>query len=158
MPYKLYKDCMPGIQVHTILYLNKQKANYRKFCHLKQIKCGFKSHFFLPSSYRITTTAACMMDLRRYPLDEQNCTLEIESCKLLEGKGWPNDNWEMNDIHRLGKTGARCSNTGFSELAHWTYSIYFCNAQAKMCFIHNTNWSKLSKSLVKEGRRVFFED
>nr|KAF6346565.1 gamma-aminobutyric acid type A receptor subunit beta2 [Pipistrellus kuhlii] len=31
---------------------------------------------------RITTTAACMMDLRRYPLDEQNCTLEIESCKF----------------------------------------------------------------------------
>ncbi|GLD73103.1 gamma-aminobutyric acid receptor subunit beta-2-like protein [Lates japonicus] len=30
---------------------------------------------------KITTTAACMMDLRRYPLDEQNCTLEIESCK-----------------------------------------------------------------------------
>ncbi|KAA0717816.1 Gamma-aminobutyric acid receptor subunit beta-1 GABA(A) receptor subunit beta-1 [Triplophysa tibetana] len=30
---------------------------------------------------RITTTAACMMDLRRYPLDEQNCTLEIESYK-----------------------------------------------------------------------------
>uniref|UniRef100_A0A8C1X0H7 Gamma-aminobutyric acid type A receptor beta3 subunit n=1 Tax=Cyprinus carpio TaxID=7962 RepID=A0A8C1X0H7_CYPCA len=29
--------------------------------------------------YIITTTAACMMDLRRYPLDEQNCTLEIES-------------------------------------------------------------------------------
>ncbi|KTG05845.1 hypothetical protein cypCar_00016121, partial [Cyprinus carpio] len=32
----------------------------------------------------ITTTAACMMDLRRYPLDEQNCTLEIES--------WPRGN------------------------------------------------------------------
>ncbi|XP_061635255.1 gamma-aminobutyric acid receptor subunit beta-3 isoform X3 [Phyllopteryx taeniolatus] len=31
---------------------------------------------------RITTTAACMMDLRRYPLDEQNCTLEIESCQF----------------------------------------------------------------------------
>ncbi|XP_043829748.1 gamma-aminobutyric acid receptor subunit theta isoform X2 [Dromiciops gliroides] len=28
---------------------------------------------------RITTTAACMMDLRQYPLDQQNCTLEIES-------------------------------------------------------------------------------
>lgn len=27
-----------------------------------------------------------MMDLRRYPLDEQNCTLEIESCELL-GQG-----------------------------------------------------------------------
>lgn len=36
---------------------------------------------FLPC-FRITTTAACMMDLRRYPLDEQNCTLEIESCKF----------------------------------------------------------------------------
>ncbi|KAG7225183.1 hypothetical protein INR49_014741 [Caranx melampygus] len=35
----------------------------------------------IPSSFRITTTAACMMDLRRYPLDEQNCTLEIESCR-----------------------------------------------------------------------------
>uniref|UniRef100_A0A673L387 Gamma-aminobutyric acid receptor subunit beta-2-like n=1 Tax=Sinocyclocheilus rhinocerous TaxID=307959 RepID=A0A673L387_9TELE len=32
---------------------------------------------------RITTTAACMMDLRRYPLDEQNCTLEIERKKTL---------------------------------------------------------------------------
>ncbi|KAK2540843.1 hypothetical protein Q9966_004542 [Columba livia] len=32
----------------------------------------------------ITTTAACMMDLRRYPLDEQNCTLEIESLNYVE--------------------------------------------------------------------------
>nr|XP_046223040.1 gamma-aminobutyric acid receptor subunit beta-1-like [Oncorhynchus gorbuscha] len=28
---------------------------------------------------RITTTAACMLSACRYPLDEQNCTLEIES-------------------------------------------------------------------------------
>ncbi|XP_062576430.1 gamma-aminobutyric acid receptor subunit beta-like [Saccostrea cucullata] len=28
---------------------------------------------------RFTTTLACMMDLRNYPLDEQNCTVEIES-------------------------------------------------------------------------------
>lgn len=45
------------------------------------MKLSFFSH---PD--RITTTAACMMDLRRYPLDEQNCTLEIESCELL-GQG-----------------------------------------------------------------------
>ena len=38
--------------------------------------------FSLSHPDRITTTAACMMDLRRYPLDEQNCTLEIESCEL----------------------------------------------------------------------------
>ncbi|XP_076822491.1 gamma-aminobutyric acid receptor subunit beta-1-like [Clavelina lepadiformis] len=28
---------------------------------------------------RVTTDLACMMNLRRYPMDEQNCTLEIES-------------------------------------------------------------------------------
>lgn len=47
--------------------------------------CSFSSCWILyfpsRSVCRITTTAACMMDLRRYPLDEQNCTLEIESCK-----------------------------------------------------------------------------
>ena len=30
---------------------------------------------------RFTTTLACMMDLHYYPLDNQNCTVEIESCK-----------------------------------------------------------------------------
>ena len=28
---------------------------------------------------RFTTTLACMMDLHYYPLDSQNCTVEIES-------------------------------------------------------------------------------
>ena len=31
---------------------------------------------------RFTTTLACMMDLHYYPLDEQNCTVEIESCEI----------------------------------------------------------------------------
>lgn len=50
----------------------------------KQFFCCI-SHPICPYSvcFRITTTAACMMDLRRYPLDEQNCTLEIESCVYL---------------------------------------------------------------------------
>lgn len=30
---------------------------------------------------RFTTTLACMMDLHYYPLDSQNCTVEIESCR-----------------------------------------------------------------------------
>lgn len=33
---------------------------------------------------RFTTTLACMMDLHYYPLDSQNCTVEIESCKLFQ--------------------------------------------------------------------------
>ena len=32
---------------------------------------------------RFTTTLACMMDLHYYPLDSQNCTVEIESCKSI---------------------------------------------------------------------------
>jgi len=32
---------------------------------------------------RFTTTLACMMDLHFYPMDVQNCTVEIESCKTL---------------------------------------------------------------------------
>jgi len=31
---------------------------------------------------RFTTTLACMMDLLFYPMDVQNCTVEIESCKM----------------------------------------------------------------------------
>jgi hypothetical protein len=34
------------------------------------------------SGMRFTTTLACMMDLHYYPLDRQNCTVEIESCKF----------------------------------------------------------------------------
>ncbi|CAD7668977.1 unnamed protein product [Nyctereutes procyonoides] len=44
-----------------------------------RLRPDFGAVFSLSHPDRITTTAACMMDLRRYPLDEQNCTLEIES-------------------------------------------------------------------------------
>lgn len=39
---------------------------------------------------RFTTTLACMMDLHYYPLDSQNCTVEIESCEYgaLIGRLW----------------------------------------------------------------------
>lgn len=62
-------------QVSVKIYFDlSTKCNQRKI-GMRHVN---KLFFFLP---RITTTAACMMDLRRYPLDEQNCTLEIESCK-----------------------------------------------------------------------------
>lgn len=32
---------------------------------------------------RITSTVACDMDLSKYPMDEQECMLDLESCK-----GW----------------------------------------------------------------------
>lgn len=36
---------------------------------------------FIFSSSRITTTVACNMDLTKYPMDKQTCTLQLESCK-----------------------------------------------------------------------------
>lgn len=52
-------------------------------------------------AFRITTTAACMMDLRRYPLDEQNCTLEIESCECCTFcPSWLNSDSHCTRSHR----------------------------------------------------------
>lgn len=41
---------------------------------------SFKISYQFFSNIRFTTTLACMMDLHYYPLDSQNCTVEIESC------------------------------------------------------------------------------
>lgn len=59
--------------------IRKEKKTLFVFVSAFNEQCLFCVLVLYP--YRITTTAACMMDLRRYPLDEQNCTLEIESCK-----------------------------------------------------------------------------
>ena len=44
---------------------------------------------------RFTTTLACMMDLHYYPLDNQNCTVEIESCKY----SWPYWIYQTNKFY-----------------------------------------------------------
>lgn len=59
-----------------------------------------------------------MMDLRRYPLDEQNCTLEIESCKLLEGEGWLNNISGLKGSLGLNKAGVSCSTIAHSVSLH----------------------------------------
>ena len=48
---------------------------------------------------RFTTTLACMMDLHYYPLDSQNCTVEIESCKLTLPKVWPQKKVDSAKYH-----------------------------------------------------------
>ncbi|NWS45692.1 GBRB2 protein, partial [Probosciger aterrimus] len=58
----------------------KKKNDKKSFVHGVTVKKK-KIRLHPDGTVLITTTAACMMDLRRYPLDEQNCTLEIESCK-----------------------------------------------------------------------------
>ena len=41
-----------------------------------------KSNGEISYGMRFSSQLACMMDLHYYPLDTQNCTIEIESCKL----------------------------------------------------------------------------
>ena len=36
---------------------------------------------------RITSTVACDMDLAKYPMDEQECMLHLESCECPSGAG-----------------------------------------------------------------------
>lgn len=64
---------------HFYCRLMSLKTDLLLISSLYMLTRNFMSFY---SVLRITTTAACMMDLRRYPLDEQNCTLEIESCKF----------------------------------------------------------------------------
>lgn len=37
---------------------------------------------------RITSTVACDMDLTKYPMDEQECRLDLESCKSVPSNVW----------------------------------------------------------------------
>uniref|UniRef100_H3CE49 Gamma-aminobutyric acid type A receptor subunit beta2 n=1 Tax=Tetraodon nigroviridis TaxID=99883 RepID=H3CE49_TETNG len=62
---------------------------------------------------RITTTAACMMDLRRYPLDEQNCTLEIESFVMRMTEPKYNHQW-----------AGKCADTSDSPESISSYCIF----------------------------------
>lgn len=48
------------------------------------------SHFYFCTVwtlFRLTVTANCPMSLEHFPLDRQNCSLEIESCKHQFSKG-----------------------------------------------------------------------
>jgi gamma-aminobutyric acid receptor subunit beta len=53
---------------------------------------------------RFTSTLACMMDLRRYPLDQQNCTVEIESYGYTQADvimRWKNGRASVLDLDKV---------------------------------------------------------
>jgi gamma-aminobutyric acid receptor subunit beta len=53
---------------------------------------------------RFTSTLACMMDLRRYPLDRQNCTVEIESYGYTQADvimRWKNGRASVLDLDKV---------------------------------------------------------
>ncbi|XP_067844306.1 gamma-aminobutyric acid receptor subunit beta-1 isoform X3 [Heptranchias perlo] len=85
-------------------------------------------------SLRITTTAACMMDLRRYPLDEQNCTLEIESY------GYTTD-----DI-KFQWTGGNYAVTGVEQIELPQFSIVEYKLVSKKAVFATGSYPRLSLS------------
>ena len=51
---------------------------------------------FILFFFRLKLTFSCMMELNKYPLDDQTCTMEIASCKwyiLWYTDPWPNYLW-----------------------------------------------------------------
>jgi gamma-aminobutyric acid receptor subunit beta len=53
---------------------------------------------------RFTSTLACMMDLRRYPLDRQNCTVEVESYGYTQADvimRWKNGRASILDVDKV---------------------------------------------------------
>ncbi|CAF1338862.1 unnamed protein product [Didymodactylos carnosus] len=53
---------------------------------------------------RFTSTLACMMDLRRYPLDRQNCTVEVESYGYTQADvimQWKNGKRSILDLDKV---------------------------------------------------------
>ena len=58
---------------------------------------------FSYSSYRITVSAMCFMDFSRFPLDTQNCSLELESCKCKLPKEWVPVVWTHHHIFAVNK-------------------------------------------------------
>uniref|UniRef100_UPI00398ECF45 gamma-aminobutyric acid receptor subunit beta-1 isoform X3 n=1 Tax=Pristiophorus japonicus TaxID=55135 RepID=UPI00398ECF45 len=85
-------------------------------------------------SLRITTTAACMMDLRRYPLDEQNCTLEIESY------GYTTDDIEFQ------WTGGNYAVTGVEKIELPQFSIVEYKLVSKRAVFATGSYPRLSLS------------
>ncbi|XP_073456722.1 gamma-aminobutyric acid receptor subunit beta-4-like [Aquarana catesbeiana] len=84
---------------------------------------------------RITTTAACMMDLRRYPLDQQNCTLEIESY------GYTTD-----DIEFFWQGGEEVAVTGVSALELPQFTIIETRLVTKKVVFTTGSYPRLSLS------------
>ncbi|XP_041430891.1 uncharacterized protein LOC108700058 isoform X1 [Xenopus laevis] len=84
---------------------------------------------------RITTTAACMMDLRRYPLDQQNCTLEIESY-----------GYTIDDIKFFWQGGEEVAVTGVSALELPQFTIIETRLVSKNVVFTTGSYPRLSLS------------
>ncbi|XP_019633826.1 PREDICTED: gamma-aminobutyric acid receptor subunit beta-3-like [Branchiostoma belcheri] len=92
---------------------------------------------------RVTAKAACPMDLRKYPLDEQNCTLELESYGYTDEElelGWKAGNASVTGLGRL-------------DLSQFTVGVY--NTVAKLVKYETGNYWRLVFSF-QLYRQIFY--
>eukprot|EP00058_Branchiostoma_floridae_P021245 XP_002606735.1 hypothetical protein BRAFLDRAFT_226124 [Branchiostoma floridae] len=92
---------------------------------------------------RVTAKAACPMDLRKYPLDEQNCTLELESYGYTDEElelGWKAGNASVTGLGRL-------------DLSQFTVGDY--NTVAKLVKYETGNYWRLVFSF-QLYRQIFY--
>lgn len=101
---------------------------------------------------RFTATLACMMDLHYYPLDSQNCTVEIESCvtltlvtghSLLCLRPPP---WDERLKRHLHSQNIDNINLDKCKLVNITTKLYLHLPQYILCYVHHSWYSWLCSS------------
>ncbi|KAK3596517.1 hypothetical protein CHS0354_021021 [Potamilus streckersoni] len=73
---------MEEVWVPDLYFVNEKKASFHKVTvpnKLMHIYPDGRTQY----SIRISETLKCNMDLRKYPLDSQTCSMIMESCKII---------------------------------------------------------------------------
>uniref|UniRef100_H0VMJ1 GABA(C) receptor n=1 Tax=Cavia porcellus TaxID=10141 RepID=H0VMJ1_CAVPO len=105
-------------------------------------------------SLRVTVSAMCFMDFSRFPLDTQNCSLELESCNSLQLQGFYYA-YNEDDLMLYWKRGNKSLNTE----EHISLSQFFIeefSASSGLAFYSSTGWyCRLFINFVLR-RHIFF--
>ncbi|KAK3726296.1 hypothetical protein QZH41_012721, partial [Actinostola sp. cb2023] len=94
-PLILPGDLKRKIWIPDTFILNVKTARFHEV-PASNVRIVIEPNGNIELSERLTITASCRMDLRRYPLDIQTCALEILSCKYC-------DSFDVNDIDYFWK-------------------------------------------------------
>lgn len=107
--------------------------------------------------FRITTTVACNMDLTKYPMDKQTCTLQLESCKEhvifnREDENSAAGGWGWESV------GGRDFKWIWSNqrIKHIMSEAHVSAVGAEACIVTLNDRSNLGHSLVKAPKIVLF--
>jgi gamma-aminobutyric acid receptor subunit beta len=109
---------------------------------------------------RFTSTLACMMDLRRYPLDRQNCTVEVESYGYTQADvimRWKNGRASILDLDKVQLP--QFTITGYDTIS---YGIYLATGKIKtkeyriIDFYSKGVYQRLSLSFILQRNIGYF--